>query len=56
MSEYGQRDYLIKNNVYDYRLYNELINLYWCKKDVPKEINDYMTYCYHYEEYQAGLL
>lgn len=56
MSYYGQRDYLIKNRVYDSDLYNELVNLYWCKKDVPKEVHDYMTYCYHYEEYRAGLL
>ena len=50
------RDYYIKNKIYDSRFYNELINLYWCKNDVPKEINDYMKYCYHYEEAQARVL
>lgn len=52
----GSRDYYIKNKIYDSRFYNELINMYWCKKDVPKEINDYMKYCYHYEEALAGVL
>ena len=49
-------DYCIKNKIYDSRLYDELTNLYWCKKDVPEEIHDYMSYCYHVEEYRAGLL
>lgn len=55
MSKNGTRNYL-KNKVYNLQLYNELINEYWCKKDVPKEIHDYMVYCYHVEEYKAGLL
>lgn len=50
------RDYLIKNKIYDLDLYNELTEMYWCKKDVPQEIHDYMVACYHYEEYEAGLL
>lgn len=54
--KHGSRDYLIKNKIYDLDLYNELTNMYWCKKDVPKEIHDYMVACYHYEEYKAGLL
>lgn len=46
---------LIKNKVYDLDLYNELTKQYW-NKETPQEIDDYMSYCYHYEEYKAGLL
>lgn len=48
-------DYCIKNRVYDSRLYDKLTQEYW-QKEMPKEIKDYCTYCYHCEEYQAGLL
>ena len=48
-------DYCIKNRIYDSRLYDNLTKEYW-QKEMPKEIKDYCTYCYHYEEYRAGLL
>ena len=48
-------DYCIKNKVYDLDLYNRLIKEYW-QKETPKNIKDYMSYCYHYEEWKAGLL
>ena len=48
-------DYCIDNRVYDKDLYNSLIKEYW-QKETPEKIKDYMTFCYHYEEFQAGLL
>lgn len=50
------KEELIKKKIYDLDLYNELTKEYWGKNDVPKEINDYMSFCYHVEEYKAGLL
>lgn len=50
------KDYLMKNKVYDIDLYNELCNKSFNKEEITKEENDYMVYCYHYEEYKAGLL
>lgn len=36
--KHGSRDYLIKNKIYDLDLYNELTNMYWCKKKMyPKK-------------------
>ena len=42
----------IKYSVYDSNLYDRLIEKYW-GKEPPKDIKDYMTYCYHYEEYRT---
>lgn len=49
------KEYLIKNKIYDLDLYNELTEQYW-GKETPQDIKEYMSYCYHYEEYEAGLL
>lgn len=56
MSTYGTKEYLIKNKVYDIDLYNALTDKSFKGEKLTQEEHDYTTYCYHYEEYQAGLL
>lgn len=46
-----------QTRTYDRKLYNELINKkLFDKKPLTQEEEDYITFCYHWEEYQAGLL
>lgn len=47
-----KEEYYIKNKIYDGNLYDRLTKEYW-QKETPEEIKDYMTYCYHYEEYRV---
>jgi len=49
-------NYYIKNKVYNRQLNDELWDRLSRKEELTKEEHDYMTYCYHYEEWQAGLL
>lgn len=54
--KYGSRDYLIKNKIYDLDLYNEITHKYFEGQELTEEEKEYEKYCYHYEEYKAGLL
>lgn len=49
-------EYYIKNKVYDQDLNHKLWDKLFRKEELTQEEHDYVTYCYHYEEYQAGLL
>lgn len=49
-------EYYIKNKVYNSQLNDKLWNKLSEKQELTKEEHDYMTYCYHVEEYKAGLL
>jgi len=46
----------IKYKSYDSRLYNELTRRSFAGEKLTEAEEDYMRYCYHYEEWQAGLL
>ena len=39
--------------VYDSRIYDELIRRSFAGEKLAKEENDYMSFCYHYEEYRT---
>ena len=56
MSRTGIKDSFIKNKVYDIDLYNEITDKSFRKEKLTQEERDYEVYCYHYEEYKAGLL
>ena len=41
---------------YDGRVYDKLWQKVGRKEELTKEEHDYLTFCYHYEEWRAGLL
>lgn len=49
-------DYCIKHKVYDSDLNDRLWDKLSRKEELTQEEHDYLTYCYHVEEYRAGLL
>lgn len=49
-------NYFIKNKVYNSQLNDELWDRLLKKETLTQEEHDYLTYCYHVEEYRAGLL
>jgi hypothetical protein len=42
--------------IYDSRTYDELLKKSFNKELLTPEEENYLRFCYHYEEYQAGLL
>ena len=44
---------LMKRSIYDDNLYNRLILKVFNKEAITKQEHDYMSYCYHYDEYRA---
>ena len=45
--------YLMENRIYDQDLNNRLWKKVGNKEKLTEEEHDYLTYCYHYEEYLA---
>ena len=50
------RDYYIKNKVYNSTINDALWDKLSRKEELAQEERDYVSYCYHVEEYRAGLL
>lgn len=42
--------------IYDGRTYDELLEKSFNKEPLTPEEEEYLKYCYHYEEWRAGLL
>ena len=49
---YGNREYCIKYKVYNSKINDELWDKIG-KEELTPEEHDYLTYCWHYEEYRA---
>lgn len=49
-------DYCIKNKIYDLDLYNRITQKSFAGEELTEEEKEYEKYCYHYEEWRAGLL
>lgn len=50
------KEYLMEHHIYDTNLNNELWKRLENKEQLTEQERDYVSYCYHYEEYKAGLL
>lgn len=49
-------DWYIKNKQYDRNLYDRITAKSFAGEELTPEEKEYEKYCYHYEEWKAGLL
>lgn len=47
--------YYIKNKIYNRKLFDELWNKQFTQ-ELTEEEKDYIRFCYHLEEFEAGML
>lgn len=47
------KTYYMENNIYNSELNNELWEKIHQKKELTPQEKDYVSFCYHYEEFQA---
>ena len=50
------KEVFMQNHIEDENLVNELWNKVGRKEELTEQEHDYLVYCYHLEEYRAGLL